>query len=47
MAILIPHRTSYKRHTNVPYLWKGICSCGWSAYAPDEDKVRMACDALF
>lgn len=45
MTLLIPHNTKYIRHSVIPYLWKAVCSCNkWSAYAPTEEKIKMACD---
>lgn len=42
MSIIVPHEIAIRRHTDVPYLWKVRCSCGWYALAPDAAKARMA-----
>lgn len=35
-------KTSVKRHTVIPFLWRVRCFCGWNAFAPTEDRALAA-----
>jgi hypothetical protein len=43
MSLIVPHTLkALKRHDKLPYLWRAICSCGWSAFAGTEPHIRAA-----
>lgn len=33
-----------RRHAALPYLWRGVCTCGWYALAASEARARMGLD---
>lgn len=44
MAIWLPHKTEWQRHTSVPYMWRARCNqCDWRAMAGTEQLIALAC----
>ena len=41
------HITGAHRHTHIPYLWRAVCTCGWSALAPSEARAQAAAQFHF
>lgn len=42
MSIIVPHHVVVRRHSDIPYLWRARCTCGWYALAPTEERARAA-----
>jgi len=45
MPLILPHHVRIQRHSSVPYLWRILCTCRWSAIAPDQEKAKLAATA--
>lgn len=42
MPLILPHLPRITRHTAIPWLWRARCVCGWEAFAPSEERAKLA-----